>query len=95
LEVKGNGVRVVKLTPVDDKGNLRAFADVEVNSTFILHSCRVIQQPGQRPWVSMPQAEVLKDGKKLYYPIVKILDKQLEAEIKQAVLSAYEGGGTL
>jgi hypothetical protein len=43
----------------------------------------------------MPQAEVLKDGKKLYYPIVKILDKQLEAEIKQAVLSAYEGGGTL
>lgn len=83
------------MVPVNGKGNLRAFADVGVNSTFILHSCRVIQQPGQRPWVSMPQAEVLKDGKKLYYPIVKILDKQLEAEIKQAVLSAYEGGGTL
>lgn len=83
------------MLPVNGKGNLRAFADVEVNSTFILHSCRVIQQPGQRPWVSMPQAEVLKDGQKLYYPIVKILDKQLEAEIKQAVLSAYEGGGTL
>lgn len=83
------------MVPVNGKGNLRAFADVEVNSTFILHSCRVIQQPGQRPWVSMPQAEVLKDGQKPYYPIVKILDKQLEAEIKQAVLSAYEGGGTL
>ena len=53
--------KVLKLRTVTTRGNLRALADVEVavfGSLWIkLYGCRIIQQVGQRAYVSLPQGE--------------------------------------
>lgn len=85
-------IQVDRLTLVTGKGNLRAYADVVIGGLLTIRGCRIVQQPGQQPWVSMPQQGYTKDGKKNYYPIIRILDKQLEQEIKQAVLTVYRDG---
>jgi DNA-binding cell septation regulator SpoVG len=45
---------VARIRPVTNRGNLHAFLDVRIGQ-LILCSLRIIQQPGQRPWVSLPQ----------------------------------------
>jgi DNA-binding cell septation regulator SpoVG len=77
---------------MEGKGNLKAFADITIGGSLAIHGCRIVQQQGQQAWVSMPQSEYMKNGKKNYYPIVKVLDKQLQADIERAILAAYEKG---
>ena len=67
-------------------GNLRAFVSIQIDR-MIVHSCRVIQQPGKAAWVSLPQQE--RDGK--YFPIVECSDRQLADKIKAEILKAYNG----
>jgi len=57
-----------------------------------IYGCRVIQQEGQRPWVSMPQVEYQKNGHKKYFAVVKILDEKLKEDINDAILTAYKDG---
>lgn len=85
-------VRVTRIKPVVGKGNLKAFIDIVIGDYISIHGCRVIQQEGQRPWVSMPQSEHVKDGQKKYYTVIKILDKRLKHDIHEAILAAYRGG---
>jgi DNA-binding cell septation regulator SpoVG len=47
-------IEVIALSAVS-AGNLKAFASVRIGPSLVVHKCRVIQQPGQRAWVSMPQ----------------------------------------
>lgn len=61
---------------------------------WTVHGIRVIQQPGQRAWVSLPQAEGKPgpSGKKAWFPVIECSDKALERAIKDAVLKAWGGG---
>ena len=74
------------------RGNLKAFVDIVINDTISIYGCRVIQQEGQRPWVSMPQVESQKNGQKKYFAVVKILDEKLKEDINDAILTAYKDG---
>jgi hypothetical protein len=47
-------IEVLKLVAFD-KGSLKAMASVRIGPSPVVHKCRVIQQPGPRAWVSMPQ----------------------------------------
>jgi DNA-binding cell septation regulator SpoVG len=79
-------VRVLAIRPTSGTGCLRALADVEVDSRFVLHGCRVIQQDGQRAWFSTPQRQA--DGR--WFPVVTILDPRLKDRLREVVLAAWE-----
>ena len=82
-------VTVLKLTSPAKDGNLKAFVDVQVGTTLIVHGCRVIQQPGQRAFVAPPQSEWTgQDGKKHYSPIVEWTGA-LKSAVETAVLDAW------
>lgn len=80
----GLSVTVIKVTPVPTPGNLRAFADVQIGP-LVVTGCRVIQQPGQRPWVSMPQTQA-DDGR--WFPVLRTDDDLLRAQVRDRVLAA-------
>lgn len=78
-------VTVVSIRPID-KGNLRAFAEIQLGETMIISGCRIIQQPGQRAYVAFPQNE--SNGK--FYPVVSAVDKRFKEAVEQKVLAAWE-----
>ena len=80
----GLSVTVIKVTPVRTPGNLRAFADIIIGP-LVIHSCRVIQQPGQRPWVAMPQTQ---DAAGRWYPVIRTDDDNLRQAVRDRVLAA-------
>ena len=81
-------IRVVAVQPLAGAGNLKAFADVQIDGLTV-KGFRVIQQSGQRAWVSVPQQQA-KDGR--YFNIVEFADKAELDLVRQAVLAAFESG---
>ena len=84
IQYGGLSVTVLKVTPVGTPGNLRALADITIGP-LVIHSCRVIQQPGQRPWVAMPQTQAA-DGR--WYPVIRTDDDALRQNVRDRVLAA-------
>ncbi len=84
-------IHVTKLTPTDQAGNVKAFANVQLGEVLIINDCKIIQQPGQRAYVSMP-TRPRTDGKG-YTPYVQALDDRLMEAISTAVLEAWRSGG--
>ena len=87
-EPRNAHVEVVSIKPLAVTGPLRAFASVRLGGV-IIHDCRIVQQPGQKAWVSLPQREYLHDGQKKYVAIVE-LSESLKRELSQIVLSTWE-----
>jgi DNA-binding cell septation regulator SpoVG len=77
-------IEVTKIRHLQGRGNLRAFVSIRY-SGLVLHGFRVIRQPGQRPYVSLPQQE----SKGKFYPIIQAEDNGLSDAIKATVLSAW------
>ena len=88
----GASIDVVAIKPLTKAGNLKAFASVRLGGVTI-HDCRIVQQPGQRPWVSLPQREYEKDGQKKYSAIIE-LTEPLKREVCRMVLAAWEREGS-
>lgn len=54
------------------EGNVRAFLSIRIGGVTI-NNCKVIQQPGQKAWASMPDREYLdSSGSKRWAPIVEL-----------------------
>jgi hypothetical protein len=85
-------IEVLKVTPIPNGGNLKAYATVRVGH-WTIHGTRVVQQPGQRAWVSLPQAEGKPDssGKRTWWAVIECADKALKQAIETAVLKAWGG----
>jgi DNA-binding cell septation regulator SpoVG len=82
-------VEVIGLKPLNNKGNLKAFASIRLGGVTI-HDCRIVQQFGQKAWVSLPQKEyTTKAGEKKYAPVVELNDN-LKKQVCDAVLKAWE-----
>lgn len=81
-------LEVLEVKPVNGMGNLRAFATVKLGAV-VIHSCRVIQQPNQKAWVSLLQQ---KSGDR-WFPVVEITRKELLEQVKAAILEAWERSG--
>ena len=87
-------IEVTKLKLVE-KGNFKGFADVQVGQIEI-RGFRIIQQPGQSAWVSVPQSEYTKDNEKRYHNIVVLsedLKQRVDAEILRAWGETKNNGG--
>jgi DNA-binding cell septation regulator SpoVG len=81
-------VKIVALKPFPKAGNLRAFVSVRLGSV-VVHDLRIVQQPGQKAWVSLPQKEYQQDGQKKYSAIVE-LSESLKREVSRLVLAEWE-----
>jgi DNA-binding cell septation regulator SpoVG len=86
IDLQRPEVSVVRLRLVAHSGNLRAFADVRVGP-LVLRSLRVIQQPGQRAYVSMPQ---VSDEEGHYFPLITCDDEALKTRLRETVLLAWQ-----
>ena len=82
-------IRVESIKPIAGPGNLRAFAVVNISDKIRICDVRVIQQPGQKAWVSMPTRAYEKDGQQKWAPTVELLDDKLKAEVRNAVLAEF------
>ena len=87
-------VTVESIKPITGAGNLRAFAIVNIADRLRVHDVRIIQQPNQEAWVSMPSRAYEKDGQRKWAPTIEILDDNLKAEISRAVLTEYKKGAS-
>ena len=71
-------------------GNLKAFIDVQLGPSVTIFGFRVIQQPGQKAYVSPPQREYTdQDGKKHYAPMLE-LTGNLKTRVEHAIMTAWE-----
>lgn len=84
-------ISVTKVTPINNQGNLKAFASVKLGDVLTIHDCRVIQQPGQKAFVSLPQRKDEKTGK--YYYIVYPENEQFKEAVQEKVLGAWQANG--
>ncbi len=83
-------IQVERIIPIR-KGNLQAFASITLGAMRI-NSLRIIQQPNQSAWVSLPQSEkVGEDGQKSYFPIIQI-PKEMQDQIQKVVLEEWQRG---
>lgn len=83
-------VRLVELHPVNAQGSLCAFAAVTLSGRLTIRDCRLIQQDGQRPWLSMPTKSWTdqKDGRTKYRPLID-LPEEWQKAIESAVIAAW------
>jgi len=82
-------IRILSITPVMDRGALKAFAQIQVGD-FTFTDCRIINENGKKPWVSMPVLSYKNEhGMTRYRTLVQVLDKNLKNEISQAILRAW------
>lgn len=79
-------IEVLHVRPVRNQGNLRALANVSVGRLEIV-GVRIIQQPGQRPYVAMPQVQ---DEGGRWRPVLKCADEGLKDRFRQEVLAAWK-----
>lgn len=86
-------IKVVSISPVENRGALKAFANIQVGPLTIV-DCRIVQDRDAKPRVSMPVLSY-KDpqGTTYYRTFVKIEDENLKNEITQAVLRAWGNNG--
>jgi len=80
-------IRVLKIKKIE-KGALQAFVDVEIGQVQI-KGFRVVKQPDQSAWVSVPQTEYVKNGEKRYANLIELPDG-LKRKVQDAVLAAWE-----
>ena len=70
-------------------GNLKAIVDFQLGQSEF-YSWRIIQQEGQKAWVSPPQESWEKDGKKQYKPLIKF-PQELMRQVSDELIKAWEG----
>jgi DNA-binding cell septation regulator SpoVG len=84
-------VTVTAIRPCHQEGPVKAFANVKFGEAIEIFGAKVVQQPGQRAWVALPDRKS-PDGNG-YFPVVKALDERLAEEISRVVLAAWQNGG--
>lgn len=82
---KHSRIEVLDIRPVN-QGSIRAYARIKVGA-FAIAGVKIVQQPGQRPWVRLPDRQGT-DGR--WFPVVTCSSPALESAISEAVLAAWQ-----
>jgi len=84
-------IKVVEMKVLDGEKPLKAYASIQLGN-WIIHDWRIIQQPGQRAWVSVPQSSYKgKDGKARYRNLITI-PGEWRQRIEEEILKAWGRG---
>jgi len=71
-----------------DFGSLKALVSVQMGDLEI-RGFKVIDQEGGKPWVAMPSREVVREGRKEYFNIVRFPEPEDKRSFSEWVLKAY------
>ena len=71
-----------------DFGSLKAMVNIRIGS-FEIRGFKIIATDEGAPWVGMPSREVVRDGKKEYFDIVRFEDEEKRREFQEKVLGEY------
>jgi len=82
-------ITVDSIKPITGAGNLRAFANITIANKIRISDVRIIAQPNQKPWVSMPSRAYEKEGQRKWAAIVELLDETLKKEVSDVVLAEF------
>lgn len=77
---------------VVDFGSLRALVSVQIpfmGGEIEVRGFKVIDQGDGRPWVAPPSREIVRDGRKEYYNIVRFPDKEAKKRFNERILEEY------
>lgn len=74
---------------VVDFGSLKALVSVHLGDMEI-RGFKVIDQGDGKPWVASPSREIIREGRKEFYDIVRFADKEKRQEFSAWVLQEYE-----
>ena len=81
-------IEVIEVRRVDNLSNVRAFVSLRIGGVTV-HGAKIVQQPGQRPWLAMPdQKWTSADGKQRYSALVE-LSPSLKARVSDAILTGW------
>lgn len=84
-------VKVLQIDLRPDEGRpLKAFVDVEIDGGLIIRSLRVVQHPGKRPQVIMPQISIKPTGKPPYFRTIITMPDAMKGAVDLAVLCAWK-----
>lgn len=74
-----------------DFGSLKALVSVRIDDMEI-RGFKVIDQGDgpEKRWVAPPSREIIREGKKEYYNIVKFMDDEAKGAFQDWVLAAYD-----
>ena len=79
-------IEVSRIHRIDGNDTLKAFVDIKVADAVLIKGLRVMAGKDNTLFVAMPSHKA-EDGK--YYPTVKPLSKEANAELQNVVLKAY------
>ena len=82
-------IKVIEVKAMNNDRPLKAFASVQVGD-WIIYEWRIVQQPGQRAWVSVPQVSWKDQDGKVKYKALLSIPGELRQRIEVAILSAWE-----
>ncbi len=78
----------VRIYSMEDTGNLKAYATVTLDESFVVHGIKVLEGENGL-WVSMPASKNKKgEYKDVFHPITK----DSRESLVNAVIQAYESG---
>jgi len=83
---------IENMQPFSYRGNLRAIFDVRISTAggdWVIRDCRIIQQPGQRPWFSLPVISWEDETGQICHKTILALPAGIKRRISEAALSAY------
>lgn len=82
-------IEIINIHRLTGSGTVKAFVDFSIAEKMVIYGAKIIQQPGQRAWVAMPDRAYQVDGETRYAPVVKIEDGGLKEKITSAILGAW------
>jgi len=83
-------IKVIAVYPTTSAGTVKALVNIMIGEALEIRGCKIIQQPGQKAWVTLPDRKS-PDGNG-YFPVVKAHDARLMEAISEVVLAAWKGG---
>jgi DNA-binding cell septation regulator SpoVG len=90
LNIQSQHIEILSVSRVKDRGSLQVFVTIRLGS-LIINDCRVIQEPGEKTWFSLPVLTYKnQQGTILYKTLVQIIDNDLKNLIRQVTLDAWE-----
>jgi DNA-binding cell septation regulator SpoVG len=87
--MNNHSIEVTEIHLLNDGRPLKAFASIQIGD-WIIHEWRIIQQPRQRAFVSVPQTSWRDREGKIRYRALLSIPGELKQRIEVAILSAWE-----
>ena len=92
MKVKHSTIRVdsIRLLDAEPGANVRALADITIDSHLHLRDLRIVQPNGQQPYIQPPMVRTIRPDGTPHYTFKATWEPTLHEAIETALLDAYK-----